>query len=223
MRLTKQQKDNITAIGLGAVLAVVVLWYSVMGMQKDHLLTLDKKRDSLVEKVEGAKKLVDGMKKRRIELQTLLDEIAEKEAFMASGDLYSWIWTELSNFTRNKGHEVRIPLISRDWNIGPSRMVPGLPQPYQVVTYKVQGVAYYHDFGSFLADFENTYPYLRVQSFRIFRTENQGVGEATGGVADSVDGNSDTTQNQQVASSEKLSFEMEIVALTKTAKADGAL
>lgn len=66
MRLTKQQKDNITAIGIGAALAVVVLWYSVMGMQKDHLVALEKKRDSLAEKVDGAKKLVDGMKKRQI-------------------------------------------------------------------------------------------------------------------------------------------------------------
>ena len=218
MRLTKQQKDNITAIGIGAVLAVVVLWYSVMGMQKDHLVTLEKKRDSLVEKVDGARKLVDGVKKRQIEFQDLLDDVAEKESFMASGDLYSWVWTELSNFTRNKGHEVRIPLISRDWNIGPSRMIPGFPEPYQVVTYKIQGVAYYHDFGSFLADFENTHPYLRVQSFKLFRSENQG--EAAGRPSDSIDGSSNQTQNQQADSSEKLNFEMELVALTKTAKAD---
>ena len=220
MRLTKQQKDNITAIGIGAVLAVVVLWYSVMGMQKDHLVILEKKRDSLAEKVVGAKKLVDGVKKRQIEFQDLLDDVAEKESFMASGDLYSWVWTELSNFTRNNGHEVRIPLISRDWNIGPSRMIPGFPEPYQVVTYKVQGVAYYHDFGSFLADFENTHPYLRVQSFRLFRSENQG--ETGGRSTDSTDENSVQTQNQQADSSEKLSFEMELVALTKIAKAEGA-
>ena len=220
MRLTKQQKDNITAIGIGAVLAVVVLWYSVMGMQKDHLVILEKKRDSLVEKVDGAKQLVDGVKKRQIEFQDLLDDVAEKESFMASGDLYSWVWAELSNFTRNNGHEVRIPLISRDWNIGPSRMIPGFPEPYQVVTYKVQGVAYYHDFGSFLADFENTHPYLRVQSFRLFRSENQG--ETAGRSTDSTDENSVQTQNQQADSSEKLSFEMELVALTKIAKAEGA-
>ena len=221
MRLTKQQKDNITAIGLGSVLVVVVLWYSVMGMQKDHLQSLEKKKGALVEKVESAKKLVDGMKKRQIEFQELIDNIGEKEAFMASGDLYSWILNELSNFTRNNGHEVRIPLISRDWNIGPSRMIPGFPEPYQVVTYKVQGVAYYHDFGSFLADFENTHPYLRVQSFRLFRSENQA--ESAGRSADSVDESSNQAQNQQADSNEKLSFEMEIVALTKAAKADGSL
>lgn len=220
MKLSKQQKDNITAIGLGTVLAVVVLWYSVMGMQKDHLATLDTKRDSLVEKVEGAKSLVDGMKKRQAELQRLVDGIAEKESFMASGDLYSWIWTELSNFTRNNGHEVRIPLISRDWNIGPSRMVPGFPEPYQVVAYKVQGVAYYHDFGSFLADFENTHPYLRVQSFKLFRSENQG--EDSTGPADTIVENPEEAQSGQAVTGEKLSFEMEIVALTKTTKADGA-
>jgi hypothetical protein len=88
------------------------------------------------------------------------------------------------------------------------------------VTYKVQGLAYYHDFGSFLADFENTHPYLRVQSFRLFRSENQNEtsGEAPGSPGES----SVETQNQQSDTSEKLSFEMELVALTKINKADGS-
>ncbi len=220
MRFTKQQKDNITAICLGAALLVVILWYSVMGMQKDHLATLDKKRDSLVEKVDNAKDLVDGMKKKQIELQDLQEQLSEKEAYMASGDLYFWVVTKLTDFIRNNGHRVRIIYTGRDWVIGPSSMIPGFPEPYKSVSYTVQGSAYYHDFGTFLADFENSYPYLRVQSFRMYRSDGQVV-ESSGPEGDS-DNSVDDSADKTPRVNERLNFEMQIVALTKVLNADNA-
>jgi hypothetical protein len=55
----------------------------------------------------------------------------------------------------------------------------------------VRGFANYHDFGRFLADFETQYPFMRVRTFSL----------SAGAL--------------ETAASEKLSFEMEIVALVK--------
>lgn len=214
MKLTKQQKDNITAIGLGAALLIVILWYSVMGMQKDHLAMLDKKRDSLAEKLDQAKELVNGMKKKQFELQSIQEALSEKEAFMASGDLYFWVVTTLNDFIRNNGYPVRIIYTGRDWVIGPSKMIPGFPEPYKTVSYSVQGSAFYHDFGAFLADFENSYPYLRVQSFRMYRSDSQLVESSE------ESENGDEGQSLAVQKNERLNFEMEIVALTKVVNSE---
>ena len=65
--------------------------------------------------------------------------------------------------------------------------------PYKAAVFNVRGVAYFHDLGRFLADFENSFPFARVQNVEM---EVAGSSAATG--------TSDT---------EKLSFRMEIVTL----------
>jgi hypothetical protein len=69
--------------------------------------------------------------------------------------------------------------------------------PYRAAVFNVRGTAHYHDFGKFVADFENAYPYMRIQNFEL---------------EPSAASNS-TAQNDQ----EKLTFKMEIVALVNPA------
>ena len=65
--------------------------------------------------------------------------------------------------------------------------------PYRAALFNVRGTAYYHDFGKFLADFENAFPYLRIQNIEL-------------------DPNVSSAANTQ-SEPEKLAFKMEIVAL----------
>ena len=59
------------------------------------------------------------------------------------------------------GHEINIIDVAR-----PSKGEVGLLAqfPYEAANFSVRGAAYYHDFGKFLADFENQFPYFRVQN-----------------------------------------------------------
>ena len=61
--------------------------------------------------------------------------------------------------------------------------------PYKQLKVTVNGTAYYHDLGKFIADFENTYPHARVVNLTI---------DPAGGTGDD---------------SEKLAFRMDIIAL----------
>ena len=65
--------------------------------------------------------------------------------------------------------------------------------PYKAAIFNVRGTAYYHDLGKFLADFENAFPYLRVQNLELEPAANSSA----------------TTTGE----AEKLAFKMEIVAL----------
>ena len=65
--------------------------------------------------------------------------------------------------------------------------------PYRAAAFNLRGTAFFHDFGAFVADFENTFPYMRIQNIEL--------DPASTSAATSSD------------HSEKLSFRMEIVAL----------
>ena len=64
--------------------------------------------------------------------------------------------------------------------------------PYDAALFSVRGSAYFHDFGKFLADFENEFPYFRVQNISLTAGSEGAVG-----------------------TEEKLFFKMDVVALIK--------
>ena len=78
-----------------------------------------------------------------------------------------------------------------------------LPQfPYEAAIFSVRGTAYYHQFGKFLADFENRFPYFRVQNLIL------GAGSGSESAA-----GSDATATR--TGDEKLNFSMVVIALIK--------
>ena len=85
------------------------------------------------------------------------------------------------------GYRVEIPNLSQ-----PSQSEVDLISnfPYKQIKVTLQGSGYFHDIGKFIADLENKFPHLRVVNLNM-----EPVGDQ---------------------SSEKLSFRMEIVALTKS-------
>jgi hypothetical protein len=69
-----------------------------------------------------------------------------------------------------------------------------IPQfPYKQAKISLSGVAFYHDLGKFISDFENTFPHMRIVNLTVEPANGTG------------------------ADSEKLSFRLEIVALVKSA------
>jgi Tfp pilus assembly protein PilO len=85
------------------------------------------------------------------------------------------------------GYRVEIPNLSQ-----PSQsevdLIPNFP--YKQIKVTLQGSGFYHDIGRFIADLENKFPHLRVVNLNM-----EPVGDQT---------------------TEKLTFRMEIVALTKS-------
>jgi hypothetical protein len=68
--------------------------------------------------------------------------------------------------------------------------------PYKASTFALVGTAYYHDFGAFLADLENSSPFIRLKSMSLESTSS--------GVEDP-------------STSDKLSFRVEFMTLIKPA------
>jgi len=186
--LPKEKKERIALIALGTLVVLAGMWYGVIGAQKKKLEHTRKSVGEQQTRLDSGNRLVSAAADVERRLDACVQKLEDIEADMATGDMYSWIILKVNKF--KAGYKVEIPQFTRE--------VPGdvgvLPQfPYKAATFNVRGTAYFHDFGRFLADFENTFPYLRVQNLDL---EPAGTSSAT---------SSDDP--------EKIAFRMEIVAL----------
>jgi hypothetical protein len=119
------------------------------------------------------------------ETKKQLDKIEES---MASGDLYSWAINTIRQF--KLGYKVEIPQFSQI--DGPREMSMLASFPYKQATITIGGSASFYEFGRFVSEFENTFPYARLLNLTL---------EPISGVAS--------------GDKERLSFKMQIAALVK--------
>lgn len=190
-KLSKEKKDRLVLVCVVTLVVVAGLWFGVVSMQQGALAADRKKIQDAIDKVEKAKRLSSMAAKIEENLTTAKTKLDEVEGGMASGDLYSWVILTLNKF--RAAHQVNIPDFSRELR-GQVGVLPNFP--YEAATFTVRGNAYFHDLGKFLADFENTFPYMRVQNLEIEPASAAGVDR------------------------ERLTFKIEIVALIKPTPAN---
>jgi hypothetical protein len=122
------------------------------------------------------------------ELAAVSNALSHAEEDMASGDIYSWTYDTIRRF--KVPYQVDIPQIGQP-ELSDVDLLPNFP--YKQVKFTVNGTAYYHDFGKFIAAFENTFPHIRIVNLTM-----------------------DPVPSGPDGSTEKLSFRMDIVALIKS-------
>jgi Tfp pilus assembly protein PilO len=191
--LPKEKRDQLILVSIGTVVAVVALWYLVIQTQNKAIARMKTESVEKQSKVENAQRLLSSTAELQKKLDSSAQELKAIEDTMASGDMYSWIILTINKFRANR--KVEIPQFSREV---PTE-VGVLPKfPYRAALFNVRGTAYFHDFGKFVADFENAFPYIRVQNLELEPVAN---GPGTGPDA------------------EKLAFKMEIVTLVNPTSA----
>ncbi len=186
-KLSKEKKQHLALVTIGTLAILAALGYFFIKGGYDKLSSLEQKKTSAKEKLEQMQNLT----KRANEIEKVFTDtrqsLTEKETGMATGDLYSWMFTTLRRF--QKGYKVEIPQISPVTS-GDVTLLPRFP--YQQATVFVGGSAHYHEIGRFIADFENAFPYMRISNL-------------------TLDLNSSPTTGDY----EKLAFKMEITSLIK--------
>lgn len=188
MKLTNDKRNKIIVVAIVTVAAIGGLWFELIGSLQGKLAETTKKTDATRQSILDMERVVHDAEMVKTNLLTVTQKLDEVENGMASGDLYAWIISAIKRFNA-PAYKVEIPQFGSPVE-GQVTMLPNFP--YRQATIAVGGVAYYYDFGKFLADLENHFPYLRVQNL---------VLEPAGGT--------------NPEDKEKLSFRMEIVLLVK--------
>jgi Tfp pilus assembly protein PilO len=187
-KIANAKRNQIIGLILATLLVLGGLGYGLIKRQYDHLQSLAKKKsenDSKLVEMETAVKNADRV---AVALAEVSESLAEKEATMASGDIYSWSIDTMKKFKAN--YRVEVPQFNPISSQTEVNLLAGFP--YKQATLVVGGKAYYHDLGRFITDFENQFPLMRVVNLTL-----------------------DAVPSPAASEREKLSFKMDIITLVK--------
>jgi len=165
-KLSKEKQTQLAIVIIVTVAALASIWFLVIATEQKNLTVAEQKTAEVKDKVERAEKLLN--QKGSIENQRKLsvDELAAIEDGMAPPDPYGWFLALITKFSEPYKN-LSIVKVDRE-RVGPVEMQPKFP--YQSASFHVMATAFYVDFGRFLADFENKYPYFRIQGIEMLPT-----------------------------------------------------
>lgn len=186
--LSKEKQSQLLIVVLltGAVLAG--LWFGLIRFQQQSLKVLAQSKTAAQQKLQQVKQAIETADLVEAQLGEVGQHLATIERSMASGDLYAWAIDTLRRF--KVGYKVEIPQFSQIDGPREMNMLAGFP--YKQATMTISGTAFYTDFGKFVADFENQFPYMRVLNLSL-----------------------EPVPAMVASEKERLAFRMEIAALVK--------
>ena len=160
--LPKEKRDRLILLGIGTLVIVVGLYYGLITMQQKYLENTAKQKGEQESKLGNGQRLVGNTAQIQKALESATSDLKAIEATMPSGDMYSWIILTVNTFKEK--YEVDIPQFSREVA---SEIGMFGKFPYRAATFILRGTAHYHEFGRFVSDFENTFPYMRIQNIEL--------------------------------------------------------
>ncbi|HWN93587.1 MAG TPA: type 4a pilus biogenesis protein PilO [Methylomirabilota bacterium] len=172
-KVPKEKRDKIILVGIVTVAVSAALWLLLINSQRH---TLRNVRAEAVKSRDQSSRGYATLKTRedvKQQFEEATRRLQTRETAMAApNDMYSWLIQTLNNFRSN--YRVDIPQFGREV---PAEVGIFAKFPYRAALFNVRGTANYHDFGRFLADFENAFPYIRVQNIELKpASESQGDG-----------------------------------------------
>lgn len=190
MSLSKEKQ--IALLRLVGITAAVcfAIWFFLIHSVQVRLNQRANAVNDLGKKISAKKRVIQRAPETQAQLKQAGQKLKDIEDQMVSGDTYLWIQKTLRDF--------EIPDQIEFTKYDPPQIIDSLPSvkvPYKIASFSVSGSATYHDLGTFLAHFENSYPDILIRRLEM---EPAFVGPA----------NKD----------EKLSFILELQALVKPAK-----
>jgi hypothetical protein len=157
-----ERRRKFAALVVGTLIVLVVLWQGGIVTLQGRLHQKESKIDLIegrLKKAEAARSLAP---KYEAEMEANLRRIRALEGKMAQGDVYRWVINHVLDL--QDLHHVTVTSFQPP-RIGELDVPP--PVPYKSAAYSLNGNAHYHNLGTFLADFENSSPFIRLRGLTI--------------------------------------------------------
>jgi len=186
--LSREKRNQLVLVGIVTAIVMAGLWFGLVSIQHNKVAAINRDRDAAEQKLAQVRKAIQESETLQAQVVVAAAQLGKLEQGMAAGDLYSWAINTLRQF--KVPYKVEIPQFSKI--DGPKDTTLLADFPYKQATLTIGGTAFFYDFGQFLADFENAFPYIRVQNLQLEPISAMSTTEA-----------------------EKLTFRMDIIALVK--------
>jgi Tfp pilus assembly protein PilO len=187
-KLSQEKRNHLTIAVLLTAAALAGIWFGLVSSQRRSIQILSARRASLERKLDQVTRTMKSAQQVEEDLADTGKTLDNIEDGMPSGDLYSWAINTIRQF--KTAYKVEIPQFSQI--DGPKQMSLFPMFPYKQATLTIGGSAYFDDFGKFVADFENEFPYMQLLNLSLQPLASANPGDE-----------------------EKLSFKMDIVMLVK--------
>ena len=206
-KLSKEKRDKLILVCFAAVAVAGVLYTFVLGSQKDKLSTIQSQITGVqakLAKAEAALKAADTIEAQLAENKKLID--VKQEHMAPQGQYYYWFFRFVDQFRKDEKLDSGFILDITMPEFIEAGMLPKFPYKAAVFGLRVNGQ--FHDIGRFIANLENTYPYIRVQNIHL-----SPVPRTSGAAAPVTVGN--LTSLLQPPPETKLIAELKVVTLIK--------
>ena len=159
-KIPKDKRDKIILISVATLVVVGTLWFLLISAQQGMLKRAQAEAKKSREQLEGGQRTVKAQAAMKQDFEEATQALRLREQAMASpSDMYLWHIETLNKF--RLGYKVEIPQFGREQMTDVGVLAKF---PYAAAVFNVRGTAHFHEFGKFLADFENAHPCMRVQN-----------------------------------------------------------
>lgn len=161
-KLVHDKRFQLIALGLATAALLALIWYGLIQTIRSGLRDTADRISLMRSKVDPAKRSTRLADQIKADLDAATAKLLTAEVSMVEGDSFRWVINTLSKY------QSRYTIEFKEYDPpqgGELRLLPKVP--YRAASFTVSGTATYHDFGRFLADFENTEPYVRLQRLEL--------------------------------------------------------
>jgi hypothetical protein len=198
-KLNKEKRDRLALIGVGTTLVGLLVYFFVISPQRQQI---EEHEDKIARTGELLNKDDRWIRQRTLVRGNLIahrQALETHQSDMAPLDKFKWFYNTLESLRAQ--YDVNLVDITREPEFAEAGVLPNFP--YQAAIFGVKLNATYHDFGRFLADFENRFPYMRVQNIRLELDPAQKIAGTNALVAGGLD------------TRERLAITLKVVTLVK--------
>jgi hypothetical protein len=161
-----QTKQRLVLLALGTTAVVGAIWFLVVMNLRTQLINKANQIEAVRSKLNVTRSGIKLAEKYHVELSRTGSLLGNYETLMAEGDLLRWVIKTLRPLQAQ--YDVNADFTPPQ--IGELNIPPKVP--YKAATYTVVGKARFHEFGSFLAELENSSPFIRVKSLSLEATSS---------------------------------------------------
>ena len=157
MKLSKEKQQSLLKLSAITLVVLGALWFFLVSPAQTRLNQKNKASDDLTQKISSKRQLIQRAAQIQVEAQEKSKKLSAIEEQMVTGDPYVWGIKALRDF--------EIPGHIEFTKVDPPQIIESdVPPrlPYKTASFAVTGTATYHDLGTFLANFENSYPHILI-------------------------------------------------------------